>query len=183
MLKIRKRGIYDEAVSSFQHVFIRYPRHVEAESNLGLCWRELNRLDEAKAAFQSAIDWQSSAPSDSQPYLNLGAILVDQDNFEATVPLLSKAVGLSPCNPKIHEELGIAYEGQNSLPEAQVELERVVPMAPKISGLHFKLANLYRKEGLRDLAKQEFQICARLNSTHSSTETPDPFIPSPAGPH
>jgi Tfp pilus assembly protein PilF len=84
---------------------------------------------------------------------------------------------LSPENPKIHEELAGAYDGQNNLPKAQAELERAVGLAPNSSSLHFKLANLYRKEGMRDKARQEFEVCAKLNSTHSSTETPNPFLP------
>jgi tetratricopeptide (TPR) repeat protein len=176
-------GRYDEAATSFQRALALRPGYIEAENNLGLCWRELNNLDKAKSAFQNAIDWQGSVPSDSQPYLNLGTLLVDQGELETAVGHLSKAAGLSPDNPKIHEELGIAYEAQGNLPRAQAELERAIALAPGTSGLHFKLANLYRKEGLRDLARHEFEICAKLNSTHSSPETPNPFLPESASPH
>jgi len=170
-------GRYDEAASSFQRALVLRPQYVEAENNLGLCWHELNDLDRAKAAFQTAIDWQGKTPTDSQPYLNLGTLLVDQSDFNAALANLSEAVALSPENPKIHEELAGAYDGQNNLPKAQAELERAVGLAPNSSSLHFKLANLYRKEGMRDKARQEFEVCAKLNSTHSSTETPNPFLP------
>jgi tetratricopeptide (TPR) repeat protein len=175
-------GRYDEAASSFERALKLRPMYVEAENNLGLCWHELNQLDRAKSAFQTAIDWEGKSPSDSQPYLNLGALLVDQSEVEAAITNLSKAVALSPQNPKIHEELGAAYEVQSKLTEAQEELEKAVALAPNSSGLHFKLANLYRKEGLREQAKHEFEVCAKLNSTHSSTETPNPFLPAPAKP-
>jgi Flp pilus assembly protein TadD len=176
-------GRYDEAASSFRHALVLQPRHIEAENNLGLCWRELNNLDQAKAAFQSAVDWQGNVPSDPQPYLNLGTVLVDQGDFETAIRHLSMAAALSPDNPKIHEELGVAYEAQGNLPKAQAELERAIVLAPDTSGLHFKLANLYRKEGLRDLARHEFDICAKLNSTHSSPETPNPYLSNSVVPH
>jgi tetratricopeptide (TPR) repeat protein len=173
-------GRYDQAASSFERALALRPMYVEAENNLGLCLRELNQLERAKSAFQTAIDWEGKSPSDSQPYLNLGALLVDQGEVEAAITNLSKAVALSPANPKVHEALGNAYEAQNNLAVAQAELEKAVALAPNSSGLHFKLANLYRKEGLREQAKHEFELCAKLNSTHSSTETPNPFLPAPA---
>jgi tetratricopeptide (TPR) repeat protein len=158
------------------------PKYVEAENNLGLCWRELNKPDEAKAAFQTAIDWQGDSPNDAQPYLNLGTMLADQGDLDKAILCLVHAAALSPTNPKVHEQLGSAYEAQNNLPKAQGELERAVALAPGTSALHFMLGQIYRKQGLRDLARKEFEICAKLNSTHSSPNTPNPFRPQESAP-
>ena len=176
-------GRYDEAVSSFKRAELLRPKYIEAENNLGLAWRELNDLNKAKIAFQNAIDWQGSVPSDPQPYLNLGTLLSDQGDLDNAILNLSKAVMLSPDNPKIHEELGSTYLAKNDLPKAQAELEKAVSLSPNTSALHFKLATLYRKEGLRDKAQREFDICAKLSAAHSSSETPNPAILNPAGPH
>jgi Tfp pilus assembly protein PilF len=54
-------------------------------------------------------------------------------------------------------------------------LEKAVALAPNTSGLHFKLGQIYRSEGLRDRAQQEFALCEKLNSTHSSSSTPNPI--------
>jgi Tfp pilus assembly protein PilF len=62
-------------------------------------------------------------------------------------------------------------------------LERAVALAPQSSGLHFKLGEIYRKQGAKELARQQFEICAKLNSTHSSTTTPNPFLPKNPAPH
>jgi len=175
-------GRYDEAVSSFEKALSLRPKYVEAENNLGLSLRELNKLDQAQAAFQAAIDWQGTEPADAQPYLNLGGLLADQGDLDQAIPLLLKAVTLSPDNPKTHEQLGAAYAAQNDLPKAQSELERAVALAPDTSALHFKLGEIYRKQKMRDLAQHEFAICAKLNSTHSSSTTPNPFQPLPAEP-
>jgi tetratricopeptide (TPR) repeat protein len=176
-------GSYEAGASSFQRALALHPKYVEAEDNLGLCLRELNKLDEAKAAFQTAIDWEGSAPTDPQPYLNLGTLLLDQGDADTAIPYLARAVALAPANPKFHEALGSAYETRNDLSKAQAELERAVALAPKTSGLHFQLAQIYRKEGLRDQAQREFALCAKLNSTHSSPETPNPFLPKAPEPH
>jgi Flp pilus assembly protein TadD len=165
---------FSAAVTCFQRALALRPRHVDAENNLGLAFLQLNENDKAEAAFQTAIDWQGETPKDAQPFLNLGSMYADQSKFDQSVTYLTKAAALAPDNPRIHEELARVYIAQQKLPEAQSELEKAVTLAPKISGLHFKLGQIYRKEGLRERAEQEFQICAQLNSTHSSDATPNP---------
>ena len=174
---------YDEAVPNFTRALLLHPRYIEAENNLGLSWRELNKLDQAKAAFQTAIDWQGSSPVDAQPYLNLGTLLTEQGDLEKAIPNLVQAVALSPNNPKTHEQLASAYSAQNNLAQAQSELQRAVIIAPDISALHYKLAEVYRKQGLKDLARHEFEICEKLGSTHSSNTTPNPLQLKEPVPH
>jgi tetratricopeptide (TPR) repeat protein len=166
---------YREAVSNFEQALLLRPKYIEAENNLGLSLRGLTKLDQAKAAFQTAIDWQGDSPVDAQPYLNLGKLLTEQGDLEKAIPSLLKAVTLAPNNPKTHEELASAYKAQNNLANAQSELERAVALAPDISALHYKLAEIYRKQGLKELARREFEICEKLGSTHSSNNTPNPL--------
>ena len=174
---------FTEAVSSFQRSLALHPRNVEAENNLGLAWQGSNSPDKAREAFQTAIDWQGAAPTDPQPFLNLGTMLAEEPDFDHAMPLLLKAAMLSPDNPKVHEELGHVYEAQQNLPKAQSELERAVALAPDASALHFKLGQVYRREGMQESAQREFALCEKLNSTHSSTSTPNHLKPDQPGPH
>lgn len=171
---------FTEAISSFEHVLALRPRDVQAEDNLGLSHQGLGHADQAKAAFQKAIEWQGSAPVDAQPCLNLGILLTDQGHFAEATEYLIQAAALAPENPRIHEELSRALQAQGNLEQAQTQLEAAVKLAPNAAGLHFKLGQIYRRRGLNERAQQEFAICERLNGTHSSTEVPNPY--SPAGP-
>jgi tetratricopeptide (TPR) repeat protein len=173
---------FAEAITCFQRALALKAKYIEAEDNLGLSWRESNEPEKAKAAFQTAIDWQGDIPSDPQPFLNLGTLLADESAFGKAVPYLEKAVALSPKNPRIHDELAKVYEAQNNLPKAQSELEKAVALAPEASELHYKLGRMYRREGLRDRAQREFELCDKLNSTHSSVETPNPYLPDKPAP-
>jgi tetratricopeptide (TPR) repeat protein len=162
------------AISSFERALALRPRYVEAQNNIGLCWKELNEHDKARAAFQAAIDWQGDAPVDAQPYLNLGALLADAGKNDEALPFLMKAVSLAPKNPSVHEELGKVYLAMNKLSEAQSELEQAIAFAPDASALHYKLGQILRKQGQNDRAQKEFAICERLNGAHSSSKTPNP---------
>jgi Flp pilus assembly protein TadD len=166
---------FPAAISSFERALILHPKYVEAENNIGLAWRELNDLEKAEDAFQTAIEWQGDTPIDAQPFLNLGTLLVDRSRVEKAMPYLAKAAILSPDNPTIHEELSHVYAVQQNLPKAQSELEKAVTLAPNTSSLHFKLGQIYRKEGMLDRAKEEFAICSKLSGSHSSDKTPNPI--------
>lgn len=166
---------FEAAIASFERALTLRPHYIEAENNLGLAWQGLNNSDRAMAAFRSAIDWQREDPKDAQPYLNMGVSLADQNHADEALLYLKVAAKLAPKNPKIHEELGRAYEAESKLTQAQHELDTAASLAPNASGLHFKLGRIYWREGLRDLAQQQFGICAKLDGTHSSISTPNPY--------
>ncbi|HUY80754.1 MAG TPA: tetratricopeptide repeat protein [Acidobacteriaceae bacterium] len=168
---------FADAIASYGKALALRPGYLEAENNMGLAWQGLNKMDKAMAAYRQAIAWQADHPRDPQPYLNLGVLLTDQGHPEEAIPSLRQAARLAPGNPKIHEEFSRALEASNRLPEAQHELEQAVALAPEASGPHFKLGRLYQREGLRELAQQQFAICQKLYGKHSPTGTPNPYKP------
>jgi tetratricopeptide (TPR) repeat protein len=165
---------FPAAIEAFEHALTLRPRYVEAENNIGLAWRELNDREKAQAAFKAAIDWQGESPGDAQPFLNLGTLLAEGNDYEQAIPLLKKAILLAPMNPSMHEELGRVYQATNKLAEAQAELEKAIALAPDTSSLHYKLGQILRREGQMDRAQREFAICERLNGAHSSSKVPNP---------
>ena len=166
---------YPSAIASFERALSLHPRYVEAENNIGLAWRELNDLDKARAAFETAIEWQGNAPTDAQPFLNLGKLLRDQHRPDEAISYLNRAADLAPDNPTVHEELSHLYVAQPDLPKAQAELEKAIALAPNVSSLHYQLGQLYRKQGLADRAQKEFDLTAKLSGSHSSEKTPNPL--------
>src|SRR4051812_3403321 len=170
------------AISAFEHALSLRPKYVEAENNLGLAWKELNDREKARAAFQTAIDWQGDSPVDAQPFLNLATLLADANDHHQALALLTKALSLAPKNPSVHEELGKVYLAMNRLADAQTELEQAIALAPDTSALHYKLGQILRKQGQAERAQQEFAICERLNGALSSSKTPNPPAAKDLGP-
>ncbi|MBS1804160.1 MAG: tetratricopeptide repeat protein [Acidobacteria bacterium] len=166
---------YHGAIDSFERALALHPKYVEAENNIGLAWRELNELDKARAAFETAIEWQGASPTDAQPFLNQGRLLAAQHHSDEAISYLNRAVALAPNNPTIHEELSHVYLAQPDLPKAQAEIEKAIALAPNVSSLHYQLGQLYRKQGLADQAQKEFELTAKLSGAHSSSKTPNPL--------
>ena len=166
---------FTEAITSFERVLALRPKDVQAVDNLGLSQKGLGHTEQAKTAFQTAIDWQQGNPTDAQPYLNLGILLTDEGDVPGAIQLLTRAATLAPENPKIHEELGRTLQTKGDMEGAQSQLETAVKLAPNAAALHFKLGQIYHRRGLNDRAQEQFAICAKINGGHSSTEVPNPF--------
>jgi tetratricopeptide (TPR) repeat protein len=163
------------AVDAFVQCLKLSPGNVKAEDNLGLAYAGLGRNEEATAAYQQAMAWQSQATlKNPGPYIDLGSLLLDENRPEEAVPYLQEAVEIAPRESQGHELLGKAYTRLDKLREAQTELEKAVELSPESANLHCMLAPVYRKQGLAEKAKAEFDRCAALHGSHATSETPRP---------
>ncbi len=166
---------FEEAIHAFEQCLKLDPRNVKVEDNLGLSYAALGRNEEAAAAYQQAIAWQSQAAlKNSGPYIDLGRLLLDQNRPKEAVSYLLQAIEIAPREARAHELLGKAYTWLEQLPKAQTELEKAIELSPQSANLYCVLAPVYRKQGLTEKAKIEYDRCAALTGSHSVPETPRP---------
>jgi len=166
---------FAEGISAFQQCLKLDPKNVKAEDNLGLSFAGLGRNDEAAAAYQKAIVWQAqSTLKNPGPYVDMGSLLIDENRPQDARTFLLQATEIAPRDSRAHELLGKAYARLEKLPKAQAELEKAIELSPQTPNLHCMLAPLYRKQGLDEKAKIEFDRCAAMAGSHSTPETPRP---------
>jgi len=166
---------FEEAVSAFEQCLKLEPRNVKAEDNLGLAYAGLGRTDEARAAYQKAIAWQSNnLNKNSGPFTNMGSLLLEQNRAEEAVTYLLQAVQIEPGELRVHEELGKTYSRMNKLHEAQGEFEKAVAISPNKAALHFMLGQVYKKLGLSEKATAELERGAALNAAQDQTKPAAP---------
>ena len=147
---------FAEAISAFQQCLKLDPQNVKAEDNLGLSLAGLGRNEEAAVAYNQAIAWQAESLTENPgPYIDLGSLLIDENRPQDAVALLLRAIEITPRESRAHELLGKAYTRVEDFAKAQAEL-----------------APVYRKQGLAEKAKAEYQRCDALTGTHSTPETP-----------
>ena len=162
---------FDEAVHAFQQSLKLDPQNVKSEDNLGLAYAGLNRVNDAVAAYHSAIEWQRDASiKNPGPFINLADLLLDQNRSEEAIAYLLEAIQIVPQDSKAHELLGKAYVRLDQFPQAQAELEKAAQLAPQNANLPCMMGPMYRKQGLTEKAKLALERCAFLNGTHSSPE-------------
>jgi tetratricopeptide (TPR) repeat protein len=166
---------FEEAAQSFEQFLKAEPKSVKAEDNLGLSYAGLGQTDKAIAAYQNAIAWQSeSSAKDPGPFLDLGALLMDQNRAQEAVPYFLQAVAISPKESRHHEKLGQAYFGLDELQKAQGELETAVSLSPQNPRLHYLLGRVYRKEGFVAKADAEFNRSESLKAAPAQTSPTSP---------
>ena len=166
---------FEEAISAFKECLKRDPQNIKAQDNLGLSYQALGRLSEAVAAYRDAIAWQTQTLEKYPgPFLNLGILLMEQNQVQEAISYIRKAIEISPEESRSHEELGKAYSRLNELEEAQQELEKAVALAPDIASGHFMLGQVYRKRGLTEKARLELERGAALQESrqHAKPLTP-----------
>jgi tetratricopeptide (TPR) repeat protein len=160
---------FDEAVRAFEECLKLDPKSVKAKDNQGLAYEGLGRMEEAEAAYRTAIAWQSHAAlKDSGPHLDLGAFLVSVGRPGEAIPVLEEAIRIDPLLIAAHRELGKAYSHLDQFEKAQEELERTVALAPDAPAPHYLLAQVYRRRGFTDKAQAETERYRALVATHST---------------
>lgn len=163
------QNLFKNAETCFQRALALSPRNVDAENNLGLTYEALFRWNDAIAAYRTAIAWQQgSAYPSAEPYLNLGAALLNQNHPEQALPMLQQAAALAPRNPRVLTQLARANFQLGHLADAESELTTALTISPKDAALHFQLGRVLGKEGKTAQAKAEFAKVAALDGTHSS---------------
>ena len=169
---------FANALTAFQKALALDPQNPRIVDNLGLTFEMLGDTAKAKAAFLSAIQMETSKPTGySLPFLNLGTLLLDNNDLDGGMPLIERAVAMSPANPKAHEALARAYQQKGNYTAAEEQLHAALVEAPDAPSLHFLLGRVYEKQGLRKKAEEEFQRTAALNAQQVSSEVPDRVSP------
>lgn len=171
---------FAEALPSFARCLALEPRHVKAEANTGLALEGLRRTDEAGAAYRLAISWEEEgATKSAEPYIDLGSLLLQQNQNEQAVAYLRQAAELAPEEVRARERLGTAYFRLDDFSNAQAQLEKAVELAPNNAAVHYLLGQTYRKQGLTDKARAELARATELNAAHASPPSPGPKIAEP----
>lgn len=175
---------FADAVSCFQHVLELVPRSVKAENNLGLAYEDMDKLDEAAAAYKQAIAWQQNVPESGrseQPLLNLAVLDLHAGKVAEAEPLLTEAVRISPKDSSIHEQLGHFYLQQNKINEAQREFTTACELDPGSGRLHFLLGQADKRLGWRQEAAEQFSFAARLTEQEARRTVPGSEKGAPIG--
>jgi tetratricopeptide (TPR) repeat protein len=162
------KNLFPDAEKVYLRMLALDPKHLKAEENLGLTYDAQNDPQKAEEYLSSAVKWTKERDlKDPWPYLDLGALLLNQTRSAEAQPLLEKAVELAPQSYWAHEKLGMASVANGNPARAIRELEMAVSLAPKDPKAHFELGRAYRAAGQTEKARAEFELSKSLYGEHS----------------
>ncbi len=148
------RGRNEEALAPLERLCELAPEHGEAWFNRGLCLHVLRRLDEARACYLKAIEWE---PGNLAAHRHLGGLCNELIDTEGAMKHFRDALALSPRDPDLLSEIASLLERANRLDEARETVDYGLKYAAKDAALNFEAAKLDRRQGKPELGLQRLR--------------------------
>lgn len=158
---------YEEAASEFRAALALDPKMVErAQFPLAVALFEMHKDDEARREFEAVRTVIGNHPN---VLYYLGRLDLNDGNLPGAIGHLSQAA-VKPPFPDTAYYLGYAYFKQDNLPAAEKWLKEAARFDPQDSRTQYQLAQVFRKEGKEDDAKNAFARSEELRQ-HSTRES------------
>src|SRR3954447_7941758 len=138
-----QRKDYFSAIALIQNA-IDIKKSSNFYSNLGNALAEQGRLDEAVAAYRTAIELKPTYP---EAHSNLGNALVEQGRLDEAVTAYRTAITLEPTYPEAHSNLGNALAEQGRLDEAVTAYRTAIELDPTCAEAHYAYASFLLQQG------------------------------------
>jgi tetratricopeptide (TPR) repeat protein/nucleoside phosphorylase len=110
---LAKADLHDEALAHFQHAVEIDPTE-RRHALLGASLAGVNRWGDAEAAFRDALRLE---PENAESLANLAVVLANQQRFDEGIPLVVRAIEISPDEPKLKQLLTELRRAKDQLEE------------------------------------------------------------------
>lgn len=131
---------YEKAVAGYREAISLSSTNWAYHFNLGLAYKKLNKLQEAREAFAQAVQLNPNSFSANK---ELGEILAKEEQYEAAAGYYRKAVELSPNDPDAHYNLGACLVNLGQGEEALGHFQKVVELKPDYAEAYFQMGSIY----------------------------------------
>jgi tetratricopeptide (TPR) repeat protein len=136
------------------------PELPEAQNNLGLIYRRLNRLDDAIACCREALRLR---PDFAEAYNNLGTALLRQDNWEEAADCFRSALRLRPDLVMARVNLATYFWRQDRLEEGIAHCTEALRQKPDLAAARNIIGAILLKQGEFAEARTHFDEAIRLD--------------------
>jgi tetratricopeptide (TPR) repeat protein len=147
-----------EAIGSFRRALELDSRHTLARYNLALVLKRADRLPEAIATLQRAIEIEPRA----EAHYTLGVIYWQQGDLDRAANALSAAVAAGPQYADAHYTLGAVRAARGDAAGAVESLRRALVLRPDLTGAHDTLARVLQRSGDDAGGRKHFAEADRL---------------------
>jgi len=136
---------------------------------MGLCYRHLNRFDEARKYFEDGLN---KDPHNGVCLFNLGFIESKQGNYPQAEKLLEESLRSSPDYSDAYYELGKVKMAERKYNEAIPLLRKCTTLASKKAQVYYNLASAERHAHEDDAAARDMKIFQTLSKDEANAPYP-----------
>lgn len=123
-------GHADDAIRGYRNSLALEPGYTPALVNLGNIYLELDRLEDARASFASALE---KRPTNPAAHYGLGQVALSKRSYAEAVEHFEKALALAPEANRIHYALALAYRGLGNTEKAKLHLAQQGPVGVRVA--------------------------------------------------
>lgn len=134
---------YIAAESCYRKALLLAPKYAHALNNLGLALKYQRRLNDAKAAFESAVAIDTTL---ERAWYHLGTIAAADGNNEQAIEMLRRVIALDPSFATCYQDLALLQFTDGDADAAEQTLLEGIAFNPESSSLHLDLGNIYLKK-------------------------------------
>ena len=154
--KLYKQGKYNEALNKFQLALTSNPNSAKVHYNMGLCYKQLKRYNEAVSSFEKAeeldpkISFTTTAKfnekltearqkaletntKSAKKHFNKGKELYDKKDYDGALKEFISAKKLNPNSAKTWYNLGLTYRKLEEYKHSLTALEKAKELDPQIT--------------------------------------------------
>jgi tetratricopeptide (TPR) repeat protein len=136
-------------------------------NDLGVACIRHNKLDEAIAHFQTAIQIQ---PDYADAHCNLGNTFLQQQNLRDAVICFQEALSIDPNFEEVYYNLGTSLAKLDRLDEAITFLHAAISIRPNFADAHYNLASALVKLNQKDLATLAYKRAIALRPDYTQPQ-------------
>jgi Tfp pilus assembly protein PilF len=161
-----EQGKYRTAEKQYQTVLAKYPRNLDALSNLGVVYFRTGKLRSAESKLKEAL---TISPNDEFVLTTLGIVHYRQSRFDEALKELRKAIEINPNSATAHNYLGITASQKGRQSEAEKEMLQAIAKDPNYADAHFNLAVILitTQPSSRELAREHYARATALGTQPS----------------
>ena len=137
-------------------------------SNLGVIYKSMNSIEEAKDTYERAILFN---PRFANAHANLGNLFKEQGELDKALASTLKSLELKPDNPDAHMNMGGIYKDLGQLDKALVSTLKSLELKPDNPTAHMNLGGIYKELGQLDQA-----FASTIRSLELKADNPDAHI-------
>jgi tetratricopeptide (TPR) repeat protein len=150
-----------DATTEFTRLAERQPRNVSVHTTIGMLHQMQNKVDEAKAAFERAIDLDATAAVAAN---NLAWIYAEHGgDLDRALTLAQTARAALPDHPTVADTLGWVLHKKGLSDQAIAPLEQAVAGEPRNASYHYHLGLAYARQGDSAKARAALERAATLD--------------------
>ena len=133
-----RMGRFEDAIRIYSNA-LQIQEHSSVASNMGSCYLELGKMEEALECFKRAIRADASNPN---PHNNIAQLYIETGKFEEAIPYAEEAVKLNGTMPQALNAMAICHAMLGNEAEYETYFRRAVACGSDGKQLRVYIDNL-----------------------------------------